>query len=407
MIATAVDTVQQAPAPPAVAANPILAEKAAAIRELSRRTRENIIEIGRHLVEVRDQVDHGEWLDWIEAEFSWSDQTARNFIRVYELSRDPKFKTVLDLDLPLRVLYQVAAPKAEAARQEIAEQIETGEPLSQERVIQAVMGRRKSPAKSAPEDDDNVVGDVADVAGDNIPEASDGADGTADGAAEVPDSASVDVHADTGDGDGGADASGCTQVAAAVAPRADDGDGGDTAEAADGAGQGAVDEHDRGGEHAGNEADGHGEVDAGAGLPAEPAPDPATIAAAAVNKLSYAETQRFLDQLSSAHTRAFEQRFGARNSDHVEIGTLAGECIALLSHARQHVAEIHKKLAQIKRLAGGKSKNNKSHGKSNAHLDLGAYMRGMHLDGRVRLGARHPFQTADRRLSGRKRWLIF
>jgi hypothetical protein len=115
--------------------------------------------------------------------------------------------------------------------------------------------------------------------------------------------------------------------------------------------------------------------------PTEPPPDPAAIAAAAVNQLKPAELQSFLDQLSPGHKRAFEQKFGARNSDNtnVEIATLAGECTALLAHPAQHISELHAKLARIKRLAG--SKRDKSLGKSNAHLDQGAFARGMGLTG--------------------------
>ena len=120
------------------AANPFLAEKAAAIHQLLKRTRENIIEIGQHLVETRDHVDRGEWLAWLDAEFGWSDQTAYRFIHVYELSRDATFHTLVELDLPLGVLYQLAAPKAEAARVEIAERAEAGEKISSSTVKDAI-----------------------------------------------------------------------------------------------------------------------------------------------------------------------------------------------------------------------------------------------------------------------------
>jgi hypothetical protein len=138
-----------------VAADPALAEKAAAIRELARSTRENIIEIGRHLIEARDGAGHGAWLTWIHTEFGWSDQTAYRFIHVYELSRDAKFHTLVELDLPLGVLYQLAAPRAEGARQEIVERIESGESISQETVIEVITDRRKSSAKSNPAESHN------------------------------------------------------------------------------------------------------------------------------------------------------------------------------------------------------------------------------------------------------------
>ena len=135
----------------------LLAEKAAAIHELARRTRElarrtieNIVRIGQYLVEARADVGYGAWLTWIEVEFNWSDQTARRFIHLHELSRNGKINTVLNLDLPLGVLYQLAAPKAVAARQEIAERIEAGEPISQETVIEAIKGHGKSPSSLTP-----------------------------------------------------------------------------------------------------------------------------------------------------------------------------------------------------------------------------------------------------------------
>ena len=88
---------------PAVS-NPVLADKAAAIHKLIKRARQDIVEIGRHLAEARDHVDHGEWLTWINTEFGWSDQIARRFGHVYELSQDAKFNKLLNFDLPLSVL---------------------------------------------------------------------------------------------------------------------------------------------------------------------------------------------------------------------------------------------------------------------------------------------------------------
>jgi hypothetical protein len=115
-----------------------LAKHASAIRDLVKSTRENIVEIGRHLAGVRERIDHGKWLGWLNAEFGWSDQTARNFIRVFELSRDAKFQNILNLNLPLNVLYQVAAPKSEVARTEIVERIEAGEEPSRALVTEVI-----------------------------------------------------------------------------------------------------------------------------------------------------------------------------------------------------------------------------------------------------------------------------
>jgi Protein of unknown function (DUF3102) len=123
----------------------LLAEKAAAIHKLIKRTRQDAVEIGQHLIEVRDEVDRGKWLIWLETEFDWSDQTAYRFIHVSKLYCDARFHTVWNLKLPFSIIYRLAAPKAEEARQEIVKQIDSGEPVTEETVIAAVTGRRNAP----------------------------------------------------------------------------------------------------------------------------------------------------------------------------------------------------------------------------------------------------------------------
>jgi hypothetical protein len=147
---------------------------------------------------------------------------------------------------------------------------------------------------------------------------------------------------------------------------------------------GGADEHQRDDDGVHSAQRDHGtDVAAEAPAPTQPAPDPATIAAAAVNQLSSAELQSFLDRLSPAHKRAFEQKFGARNSHNTsaEIATLAGECSALLTHAEQNTDEIRKKLARIRKLTGFGGKARDKTVTSNAQLDRGAFARGMGLAG--------------------------
>jgi hypothetical protein len=123
--------------------NPMFAQHARTIREtireLKKHTQEKVISIGWSLAEVRNQAEHGEWLRWLNTELGWSDQTARNFINVYELSRDPKAKRVLDLSLPLRDLYLLAAPSTPSeALERVAERIEAGEEPSHDLVTEAI-----------------------------------------------------------------------------------------------------------------------------------------------------------------------------------------------------------------------------------------------------------------------------
>ena len=47
-----------------------------------KRTVEDIIEIGRELTAVKDELPHGQFLPWIAAEFEMSDRTANDFMNV-------------------------------------------------------------------------------------------------------------------------------------------------------------------------------------------------------------------------------------------------------------------------------------------------------------------------------------
>jgi hypothetical protein len=128
--------------------NAALSEHAAEIRKLGKQTVANVMEIGRRLTECKKLVGHGNWLPWLEHEFGWSDQTARNFMRIADLS---KSKTVLNLGLPVSALYQLAAPSTPTeARDEIIERAQSGEsiPVAEtKRIIDNSKGRKRPSSK--------------------------------------------------------------------------------------------------------------------------------------------------------------------------------------------------------------------------------------------------------------------
>src|SRR6516164_3119924 len=107
--------------------NRILAKHATAIRRLGKRVVADVIEIGRLLTECKRICGHGNWLPWLDREFGWTDDTALNFMRVYELSKSRNFR---DLSLPLSGLYLLAAPSTpQEARDEIIERAQAGETI--------------------------------------------------------------------------------------------------------------------------------------------------------------------------------------------------------------------------------------------------------------------------------------
>jgi hypothetical protein len=132
--------------------DPVLAKCAVEIRRLGKRVTEDVVEIGRNLAEARKHAGHGAWRVWLLVEFGWSDQTARRFMHVYELSRDSKFNKLLSLGLPLSGLYQLAAPKtSNGARIEIAERAEAGELITAAEIDETVA--RYAATDSAPVED--------------------------------------------------------------------------------------------------------------------------------------------------------------------------------------------------------------------------------------------------------------
>lgn len=59
-----------------------LAEKTAKIKILTAQTAENIIEIGKTLLEVKETLPYGEFQSWLETDINYSKRTAYNFMKV-------------------------------------------------------------------------------------------------------------------------------------------------------------------------------------------------------------------------------------------------------------------------------------------------------------------------------------
>lgn len=130
-------------------AAPELAEHAQAIRALGERVLSHVLEIGERLSKARALIAHGDWLRWLEAEFGWSDETARRFMSVFEMN---KSHTVWNLDLPLRALYLLARRSTPAEiREEIIERSRGGERFSTadvEEIIAEAKAERSEAAKN-------------------------------------------------------------------------------------------------------------------------------------------------------------------------------------------------------------------------------------------------------------------
>jgi len=69
----------------------------------------NIITIGSLLIEAREQVEHGQWMKWLNENFDSSVSTAENYMNTAKLAA--KFPTVGNLKLRPSVLYLLGAAK--------------------------------------------------------------------------------------------------------------------------------------------------------------------------------------------------------------------------------------------------------------------------------------------------------
>jgi len=131
-----------APASP-VTTDPTLADHAAEIRRLGKRTLADVIEIGARLTKCKRICGHNNWLPWLDREFGWEETTARRFMRVHKLAQSKSGKLP---DLPVSAIYLLAAPSTpEPAKTEIIERAKAGEALRTTEVNR-VVERHKPPA---------------------------------------------------------------------------------------------------------------------------------------------------------------------------------------------------------------------------------------------------------------------
>ena len=117
-----------------------LAEDTKAIQMAYNDIRAKAVDIGNRLTKWQDALSHGKWLCWIETNFDFSDQTARNLINLAALA---KSKPVLDLPIDLSGLYILAAPSTPAAA--VDEVIETAKTKKvTKKAVKAVVAKHKT-----------------------------------------------------------------------------------------------------------------------------------------------------------------------------------------------------------------------------------------------------------------------
>jgi Protein of unknown function (DUF3102) len=114
------------------------------IKRLGKQTVESIVEIGRLLTEVKARLPHGQWLPWLQAEFRWSETTARRFMDSYSLIKSAKLEDLPKLlELPPSAIADLGASSTpELARQEVLAKVKQGEKVKT-KAVKAVVAKHK------------------------------------------------------------------------------------------------------------------------------------------------------------------------------------------------------------------------------------------------------------------------
>jgi hypothetical protein len=101
------------------------------IRQMMRKSLDDLIDIGSELLAVKEALGHGRFQAWLDAEFGWKERMARNFMAV--AARFAKSAIIADLAIEPTAAYLLAAPstpdsacQAAITRARAGERITTG-----------------------------------------------------------------------------------------------------------------------------------------------------------------------------------------------------------------------------------------------------------------------------------------
>jgi hypothetical protein len=129
-------------------------QKTTEIRDRVGQAAQGISEVGERLIEVKEMLKHGQFLNWLECEFAWSESTAQ---RMMSVNLFFKSRTLTDLDLGASTLYMLAsASTPEEIKDEFIAKAQAGEAVTHAEVKAAVAAAkpaRKPKAKPEPNPD--------------------------------------------------------------------------------------------------------------------------------------------------------------------------------------------------------------------------------------------------------------
>lgn len=135
----------------------VVGEATQAIHTCMATTFENVFEIGRHLIRIRDTIKHGVFRTWIEQEFGLKERKAEHLMNVYErlgihaqLFRKSKLKPT--------ALYHLAMPSTPTeAIDEVIKRLRAGEKLMVQQVKAIIAACKSSSARNEEADEQATI----------------------------------------------------------------------------------------------------------------------------------------------------------------------------------------------------------------------------------------------------------
>ena len=121
----------------------LVQDKTFELKSLIRRSAQDIINIGQNLIEIKEQLGHGNFRTWLKAEFNWSVRTATRFMQVAT-----KFKraNLAYLNIAVSALYLLAETSTpEEIREQALELAKQGENISHTKVKEMITQSKKLP----------------------------------------------------------------------------------------------------------------------------------------------------------------------------------------------------------------------------------------------------------------------
>jgi hypothetical protein len=129
-----------------------LAQIATAVKALEKNNIANVLNIGRLLQKAYDQCEHGEYEDWLRAQFDWSRRTALRYRNAFnfQLCHSVPFE---NLNLSLSAVYLVSEMDEDpTARDAVIEAAQTGRVSL--RIAQQIVAAHQAPDDTTSDDDE-------------------------------------------------------------------------------------------------------------------------------------------------------------------------------------------------------------------------------------------------------------